>query len=407
MGDCDTMSIDLFVNNNKKRVLLRGPFLTQSGYGVHARQIAQWAFSRNDFDVEVQTLPWGDTPWIIDHKFSNGLVGKIMEKTVDPTGRQYDMSVQLQLPNEWDNNLAKKNIGITAAVETDKCNPEWVHASNLMDCVVFPSKHALNSIKNSGTISSKTFVIPESFSNDFHSNKITNTKIDDIKWNTNFNFLIVGQITGNNPENDRKNIFYTIKWFCETFKDDPDVGLVIKTNLGRNTTIDRKITQNMLTALLKEVRKDNKFPAIHLLHGHMSDQEMASLYRHPQIKCLLSLSRGEGFGLPILEAAVCELPVIATGWSGYTDFLKSGKYVEVGYSLSKIDPSRVDNVIFVPQSKWAQPSEEDAKKKMLKFRQQSTIPQEWAKNLGEILVKTHNSNEINKQYDTVVEEIYK
>jgi len=47
--------------------------------------------------------------------------------------------------------------------------------------------------------------------------------------------------------------------------------------------------------------------------------------RFPQVKALVALTRGEGYGLPILEAAASGLPVIATGWSGHMDFLKLGK----------------------------------------------------------------------------------
>ena len=48
--------------------------------------------------------------------------------------------VQLQLPDEWDSNLAKKNIGVSAFVETDRCNPQWIDKCNEMDAVIVPSK---------------------------------------------------------------------------------------------------------------------------------------------------------------------------------------------------------------------------------------------------------------------------
>jgi hypothetical protein len=68
-----------------KKVLLRGPSLTQSGYGVHCRQVAKWLLSKNDYDVKFQALPWGDTPWIIDMKSHDGMIEKIMKNTVDMT----------------------------------------------------------------------------------------------------------------------------------------------------------------------------------------------------------------------------------------------------------------------------------------------------------------------------------
>lgn len=384
----------------KKKVLLRGPVLTQSGYGVHARQVAKWLFSRQDIDVEVQALPWGDTPWLIDGNQDGGLVGKLMEKTIDPTGKIYDASVQLQLPNEWDTKLAKTNIGITAGVETDKCNPSWVQACNSMSLVLVPSKHAKASLTSSGNITTPVEIVPESYSEAIDGT--AKTKIDELDFATSFNFLVFGQLTGNNPENDRKNLFYTVKWLCENFANDEDVGIVIKTNAGRNTHIDRKHVTQVLKSLLLEVRR-GPFPKVHLLHGDMADEEVASLYRHPKIKALVALTRGEGYGLPILEAAASGLPVIATNWSGHLDFLSNGKFIDVDYTLETVHPSRIDGKIFMPGSKWAQPKEEDFKRKITKFRNSNSIPNDWAKSLQEKIQQKYslkciidNYNEITK-----------
>lgn len=387
----------------KKRVLLRGPMLTQSGYGVHARQVARWLLSRTDLDVEFQALPWGDTPWLIDPDLGDGLIGKIMQKTVDPGGKLYDATIQLQLPNEWDPRLGKINVGITAGVETDRCNPEWIKACNSMTSVIVPSKHARDCIKSSGNVTVPMHVIPEAYSDDI--GKDVKTSIDDLDLSTPFNFLIFGQLTGNNPENDRKNIFYTIKWLCEAFKDDKDVGIVVKTNLGRNTNIDRKIVTQTMAGLLREVRSNRLFPRVHLLHGDMSDAEVASLYRHPKIKALLTATRGEGYGLPILEAAASGLPVIATRWSGHVDFLSHGKYIELDYRLDAIHPSRVDNKIFMPGFKWAHPLEEDFKKKVVTFRHNSEIPKLWARDMRTIILEKYSISTVIGMYNEALREV--
>jgi len=390
------MSENYFFNNlHKKKVLLRAPVLTQSGYGVHSRQIARWLLSK-DIDLEVQALMWGDTPWLINRDASSGLIGKLMDKSVDPASKFYDVTVQVQLPNEWDPNLGRVNVGVTAAVETDVCNPQWVHACNKMSSIVVPSKHSLASLTNSGKIEVPAYVIPESFPDEITQN--THTRIDDIKFETSFNFLFVGQITGKNSENDRKNIFYTIKWFCDTFSNDKDVGLIIKTNTGRNTKIDRQVVISVLKSVLNEInRKVN--PKVYLLHGDMSDAEMASLYRHTQIKALISLTRGEGYGLPLLEAAASGLPVIATNWSGHLDFMNNGKFIAIDYKLENVHPTRVDETIFMKNAKWANVLEEDFKKKIIKFRNSSTTPKAWAVDLSKKIIKSYSQESISKSYD--------
>ena len=401
MEDRRDMNPEIFkLNNDKKRVLVRGPVLTQSGYGVHTRQIAKWLSCRDDLDVEYQAMPWGETPWLINRDADNGFIGRIMEKTVDPGGRHYDATVQIQLPNEWDTRLSKVNIGITAGVETDRCNPDWVSACNRMSMVIVPSKHTKNCLTQTGKLNVPLHVIPEAYCEAIA--KETKTKVDDVVFGTPFNFLIFGQLTGNNPENERKNIFYTVKWLCEVFKNDKDVGIIIKTNSGRNTHIDKKIVRQTFESLVKEVRR-GPFPRIHLLHGDMSDEEVASLYRHSQVKALVSLTRGEGYGLPILEAAASGLPVVATAWSGHVDFLSHGKYVAVDYALNEIHPSRVDNKIFMKDAKWSQTNEEDFKRKILKFKNSSSIPREWAKELQEKLTEIYSIETIKKMYNEVTQ----
>ena len=148
-----------------KRVIVRGPAITQSGYGVHCRQVTAWLLSKSDIDVKFQALPWGDTPWVLNKKYYGGLIDKITNNTVEVTpGSKYDVSFQLQLPNEWDSSLAQYNVGMTAAVETDRCNPEWIAACNKMDLIIVPSNHAANSLKNSGELTTRVVVVPESFS---------------------------------------------------------------------------------------------------------------------------------------------------------------------------------------------------------------------------------------------------
>jgi len=377
-----------------KTIILRGPSLTQSGYGVHCRQIARWLLQRPDFDVKFVTLPWGETPWFLDRDLQGGLIGQIMQKSVKPDFKG-DVSVQLQLPNEWDPNIAKTNIGITAAVETDRCNPKWVEACNRMSAVIVPSQHAKACLTNSGKVTTPMFVIPEAYSDAIVAPELPTLP----QFSTPFNFLVFGQLTGNQPETDRKNTFYTVKWLCEVFKDDPEVGIVLKTNVGKNSKIDRNLTQGLITNLVRESRRGSAMPKVHLLHGDMNDHEVAALYRHPQIQALVTLTRGEGYGLPILEAAASGLPIVATNWSGHLDFLKHGKFISVFYQLADVHPSKIDKEIFVPGARWANASEEDFKMRVEKFRRSPATPKQWALELKDVIIQKYGIDTISKMYD--------
>lgn len=389
-----------------KKVVIRAPLLTKSGYGVHSRQIAKWLFDREDSvgDIKVycQPVPWGITPWIVDSEFDDGLIGRIVQCS-QPVEETFDVSYQVQLPNEWNPFLANKNIGVTAAVETDKCNPQWVDACNKMDAIIVPSEFTKSTLKNSGEIKVPLVVIPESYPEIFDEEPTSDSSVDGLDLQTDFNFLIFGQITGNNPENDRKNLPYTIKWLCELFHDNPNIGIIIKTNCGRLTEVDRINTFNLIAQLVAQV-KSGVGPKIYLLHGDMSEKELYGLYTNPKIKALISLHHSEGFGLSLLEAARCELPVIATNWSAPIEFLNLDKFVKVDYELQNIHPSRVDGNIWIEGTKWAQPIEQDAKRKIKKFVENSSIPKEWAKALAPKIKEKYSLSAIFEHYTKFYEE---
>ena len=377
-----------------KTVILRAPLLSCSGYGTHSRQIYRWLKTK-DVNVVTQVVPWGITSWLINPDLEQGLVGQIMKDTKDFKGVA-DVSIQVQLPNEWNTALAKRNVGISAYIETDQCNPSWIAKTNMMDMVIVPSEHAKQCILNTSPVKTPLYVVPESY-----YDEILNDKTDlELNLQTSFNFLVLGQLTGNNPQNDRKNTFNTLKWVCEEFKDNPDVGLILKTNSGKNTKIDRNVTEKLVKTVLKEVRVGD-YPKVYLLHGHMTPDEVSSLYKHNKVSALVSLTRGEGYGLPLLEASACDLPVIATNWSGHLDFLNHGKFIKVGYSLKQIHPSRVDGRLFQKNMKWAEPVEADAKARLRKFYEAPEIPNRWAKELGETIRKKYSHKSICKLYDEV------
>jgi hypothetical protein len=107
----------------------------------------------------------------------------------------------------------------------------------------------------------------------------------------------------------------------------------------------------------------------------MSDQEMHSLYVNKNIKALASLTHGEGFGLPLFEAAYSGLPVICPGWSGQMDFLfcpvRRGKqkkaknrphFAKVDYSLAPVQEFAVWEGVVQKDSMWCYADEKSFKK---------------------------------------------
>lgn len=277
-----------------KTVLLRSPGFTKSGYGVHARQVARWLFryaaKKHDLDITVEPLGWGATHWIVDTNAEDGLIGEMIQATQNQKPF-YDVTIQLQLPNEWNPMLGDYNIGMTAGVETDKCNPEWVTAINAMSMVIVPSEFTKKTFLNTGEVTVPIVVVPEAFPDAL----LDEAKNIELNLPTKFNFLVFGQFTGNNIENDRKNLPYTLKWMAEAFAGDPNVGIILKTNLGSSTKLDKNQVLGLTNRLLSEVGANNVGPKFYLLHGDMTDAELKGLYTHPTVKAMVSFTRGEGF----------------------------------------------------------------------------------------------------------------
>ena len=174
-----------------------------------------------------------------------------------------------------------------------------------------------------------------------------------IDFRTSKNFLTVAQW------GPRKNLENTIKWFVEAFADDEDVGLVVKTSTASDSVIDRELTQKRLEALLSTCGP--RKCSVYLIHGEMSPGNLAWLYEHPTMKAMINIGHGEGYGLPLFEAAYHGLPLITTTWSGQMDFIckpnKKGKnyprVAKVDFDIKPVQAEAVWDGVIQKDSMWA------------------------------------------------------
>lgn len=389
-----------------KNILLRAPLLTNSGYGVHSRQLFEWLDGKNNVSLHVECLKWGSTSWIVNGKSENGLFERIMSCS-KPLIEKYDITYQVQLPDEWDEKLGKFNVGVTALVETDKCNPAWLKKINAMDRVIVPSNFTKDIIEKTfgSMLNKKIDVVPEWYNQNINlsKNKFNCLSDERFDFNTSFNLLTVGTLTSGDINCDRKNLVNTIAWTLEALKDDPEAGLIVKTCLGKGSVNDRKMTCGAIQQVVSTFRKSD-FPKVYLIHGNMSSIEMAALFRTKKVHGYVSATRGEGYGLPLVDAAAAGIPVVATNWSGHLDFL-GNKFLKVNYSLGEIPKARIDGRIFVENTKWAIPEKESFIKQVKYLRDNHKKCLDTAASLRKNVKNKFTKNSVCKKYEKIFQEI--
>ncbi len=354
--------------NNKPTLVVSCPVDTYSGYGARARDFVQSIIDLDKYEVKILSQRWGGTRfgYLKDHK-NVSLASRIIPQLT----QQPDIWVQITVPNEFQK-VGKYNIGVTAGIETTLCDPSWLEGCNRMDLVLVSAQHAKKvfeeskfNMQDSNTgqvtgqlgLNTKVEVLFEGADISKYTPLVFPTKIDLSGIDENFCFLTIGHWLPGALGEDRKNIGYTIKAFLETFKNRKDQpALILKVQAGSGTSImDREAVLYKIDAIRKTVK--GKLPNIYLLHGEMSDAEINELYNHGRVKAMISLTKGEGFGRPLLEFSLVNKPIIASGWSGHIDFLDNQFTKQIGGTLTNVHPSAAVDKMILQESQWFTPDD--------------------------------------------------
>jgi hypothetical protein len=360
---------------NKPLCVVSSPVDTFSGYGARSRDFIKSLIKAkgDEWDIKLLSQRWGSTPFgFLNDEIADeaDLKSRIIpQMTVQP-----DVWFQITVPNEFQKVGKYNSIGVTAGIETTICDPSWIEGCNRMDLVLGSSNHTKQVFENSKfEMKNKTTNKPEGLVElttpvevlfeGVDLNKYfkftppqTDLTSEISKIKEDFCFLFVGHWLQGEFGEDRKNVAYMIKAFLEVFKGKTKApALILKTNSATTSIMDR----NSILEKIEAVRKTTKgiIPNIYLLHGDLEDEDVNDLYNHPKIKAMVSFTKGEGFGRPLLEFTLSEKPVIASGWSGHTDFLDKEASILVGGELKDIHSSAVIPNMLIAESQWFVPND--------------------------------------------------
>jgi len=361
----------------KQLMLICAPVTSRSGYGDHSRDLVRSFLNHNKYDIKIYDVRWGECPRdALDE--NNPEHKKILDciLTNPDLPKQPDVYVDIRIPNEFQQH-GKYNIGITAGIETDIVSGKWLEGCNKMDLVIVPSNHSKDGFVRS--IYDKINNLPdgkqqkvgelklekpmevlfegadEDIYKPLHHKEIDSEFFD---WLNNevpekFAFLFLGQWVKGGYGEDRKDIFRLIKLFYESFankKKQP--ALILKTSGATHSILDKEECMAKIKDIKNQFPTGFKLPNVYLFHGSLKSEEINYLYNHPKIKTMISLTHGEGFGRPLLEASMVGLPIITSSWSGHMDFLDKDKTLLLPGNLQKVPKAAVWEDIVIPESKW-------------------------------------------------------
>jgi len=395
-----------------KKVLIKGPVLSRSGYGEQARFALRALQSRQDlFDIYIVNIPWGQTGQISSVDEEANFIHQTILKTqayVQQRG-QFDISLQITVPNEFEK-IAPVNVGYTAGIETTKVSPQWIAKSNeTVDKIIVVSNHSKKvfeqtkyDVKDQAGNEHKGWGLQVPVETVNYPVRMFETEELSIEFRTNKNFLTVAQW------GPRKNLENTIKWFVEAFADDEDVGLVVKTSTASDSAMDRELTQKRLEALLKACGP--RKCSVYLIHGEMSPGNLAWLYEHPTMKAMINIGHGEGYGLPLFEAAYHGLPLITTTWSGQMDFIckpnKKGKnyprVAKVDFDIKPVQAEAVWDGVIQKDSMWAFAKEKSYKSVLKDLLEKETHWRKEAEALRNYIHKEFTDERLYHQFAELV-----
>lgn len=244
---------------------------------------------------------------------------------------------------------------------------KWMHAFNLIHELWVPSTFVQKAVEAVSPV--PVFVMPhvvDRAPSEAYDRSHFHIPSDGFVFLTMFDFHSVFE---------RKNPIGTIQAFKKASDGRTNTQLVIKcVNAERYP----REFQQMLLAI-------NHDPRITVMNGYITPEERLDLLNI--CDAFISLHRSEGFGLALAEAMFMSKPVIATNYSGSTDFMDASNSLPVDYRLTRLEKTYGP---YARGSEWAEPNMDDA---VRRIRQILDDPAEAEKraNTGKHTIRTHHS----------------
>jgi len=297
----------------KKGIIIRGQFLDYSGYAKVNRNLAESLLAAR-IGVMVNALD-AKKPRLIGKDLEKSSIYKYVDSSYG------DMVIDSVVPNS-DIPKGKKATILYTTVEAYTIPDSFLNIFSSYDEIWVTSNFCKSVIEN--RTNKKVHVIPGVVDNRIYtelgSNLDIGNKAKGFKFVSVFNW------------NYRKGPDALIKAYCKAFSNKDDVSLIL---LCRHKRISgpAKDVKNEVENELKLIGKKD-LPHIVRVTRELDESGIASLYR--SCDAFVLPSRGEGYGLPYLEASLCGIPVLGTNVSSIKDILNDSNSCLI--DIDKLSP---------------------------------------------------------------------
>ena len=274
-----------------------------SGYAVSSRELL---LQLDALGVDVRLAYIYGTDWM-DTQRDDHRIAAMRQRPKD-----LNLPQIVYAPGElFSKNSGGYRIGYTM-LEVDGVPEEWVRLCNEMDEVWVPSTFNAETFRASG-VTRPIHVMPLGVNPDYF-----NPRIRGFRATSRYTFLSILEW------GERKAPEVLLRAYFQAFTRQDDVLLLLKVT-NRDPGVD-------VRAQIAALNLPEGGPPVALLYNQeLPSHQMGSLYRSAD--CFVLPTRGEGWGMPILEAMACGLPTIATDWSAHTDFVTAENAYPVEYRL--------------------------------------------------------------------------
>lgn len=322
-----------------------GPLLDYSGYGEANRHDLGALLSQ---DINVTTR----IPRYTREQTDYDALG-VAAKDLEDAEMGFNINIIHTTPDQFGKMVVegKYNIG-RVFWETDKLPPDFANGCMYLDEIWTGSEFNKQAIINAG-VDKPVYIVPEAIdtTQDFTQLKPYKTKAD-----RTFTFYSIFEWT------ERKNPDTLLRAFWQEFTEADDVSLVMKTYLD-DFSITKKIEISQAIGAIKSALNQPYYPQAYVYRELMDRKQ---IYRfHKSFDCYVSPHRGEGWGIPQMEAMLLGKPIISSNLGGIHEYLTDGKDALLLKDITMVPVSNTRNTQwYLGDQKWGSPTVAELRQKM-------------------------------------------